>query len=79
LIIGSGSSANVINAAKRAKYLKMGVITFSGFKNKNTLRKLGDINFLVGSKAYNIMEMTHHIWLLTIVDYIIGDIDYSAN
>ena len=79
LISSSGSSANVIKAAKRAKKLNMGVITFSGFKSDNALRKLGDISFWVDSTAYNIVEMTHHIWLLAIVDYIIGDIEYSAS
>jgi D-sedoheptulose 7-phosphate isomerase len=79
LISSSGSSANVLNAAKRAKELNMCVLTFSGFKSDNPLRKLGDINFWVDSKAYNIVEMTHHIWLLAIVDYIIGDIEYSAS
>ena len=74
LISSSGSSANVVNAAKRAKELNIGVITFSGFKNNNPLRNLGDINFWVDSKAYNIIEMTHHIWLLSIVDYIIGGV-----
>jgi len=79
LISSSGSSANVVNAAKRAKELNMGVITFSGFKSDNALRQLGVINFWVESKAYNIVEMTHHIWLLAIVDYIIGHIEYSAS
>jgi len=79
LISSSGSSANVLRAAKRAKELNMSVITFSGFKSDNPLRKLGDINFWIDSKAYNIVEMTHHIWLLAIVDYIIGDIHYNAN
>jgi len=79
LISSSGSSANVLNAAKRAKELNMGVITFSGFNSNNPLRQLGDINFWVDSKAYNIVEMTHHIWLLAIVDYIIGDIEYTAS
>ena len=41
--------------------------------------KLGDINFWVDSKGYNIVEMTHHIWLLAIVDYIIGDIEYPPS
>ena len=40
LISSSGRSANVVNAAKRAKELNMGVITFSGFKSDNALRKL---------------------------------------
>ena len=79
LISSSGNSQNVVNAAKRAKELKMGVITFSGFNRGNPLSQLGDINFWVESRAYNIVEMTHHIWLLAIVDYIIGDIHYSAN
>ena len=79
VISSSGNSANVINAAKRAKELNMSVITFSGFKSNNPLRKLGDVNFWVDSKGYNIVEMTHHIWLLAIVDYIIGDIEYPAS
>ncbi len=79
LISSSGSSANVVNAAKRAKELNMGVITFSGFNSDNPLGQTGDINFWVDSKAYNIVEMTHHVWLLAIVDYIIGNIYYNAN
>ncbi len=79
LISSSGSSENILNTARRAKELNMGVLTFSGFKSENPLRKLGDINFWIDSKAYNIIEMTHHIWLLAIVDYIIGDIEYSAS
>ena len=79
LISSSGSSKNVVNAAKRAKELNMSVLSFSGFKSDNPLRNLGDINFWVDSKAYNIVEMTHHIWLLAVVDYIIGHIEYSAS
>ena len=60
------------------KKMKMGIISFSGFKIDNPLRKLGDLNFWVESNAYNIVEMTHHIWLVAIVDYIIGDIEYPA-
>jgi D-sedoheptulose 7-phosphate isomerase len=79
LISSSGSSQNVVNVAKRAKELMMSVITFTGFNSGNPLRQAGDINFWVDSKAYNIVEMTHHIWLLAIVDYIIGDIEYTAS
>ena len=79
LISSSGSSENVLNAARRAKELNMGVITLSGFKSDNPLRKLGDIDFWVDSKAYNIVEMTHHIWLVSVVDYIIGHIEYPAS
>lgn len=79
LISSSGQSANVLNAGSKAKELGMGVITFSGFNNDNPLKKLGDLNFWVDSNAYNIVEMTHHIWLLSISDYIVGDIYYSAS
>lgn len=79
LISSSGSSENVVNAAQRAKKLGMEIITFSGFNRENPLRQLGDINFWIDSRAYNIVEMTHHIWLLAIVDFIIGDIEYSAS
>tara|TARA_Y100000590_G_C15734943_1_gene1018238 strand:- start:3256 stop:3813 length:558 start_codon:yes stop_codon:yes gene_type:complete len=79
LISSSGSSANVLNAAKVAKKLGLKVITFSGFDSKNPLRQLGDLNFWVNSKAYNIVEMTHHIWLLCLADFIIGDVEYSAS
>ena len=79
LISSSGNSKNVVNAARMAKNLNMCVITFSGFKSNNLLHQLGDLNFWVDSKAYNIVEMTHHIWLLAIVDCIIGEIEYSAS
>ena len=65
--------------ARHAKELKMGIIIFCGFNSDNPLLQLSDINFWVDSKAYNIVEMTHHIWLLALVDYIIGHIEYSAS
>ena len=78
LISSSGQSVNVINAGKRARNMNIGLITFSGFKSDNTLRQLGDLNFWVDSKLYNIVEMTHHIWLVSIVDYIIDKVEYTA-
>lgn len=72
LISSSGRSENITNAAKRAKELGLGVITLSGFSSDNPLRALGDINFWIDSSNYNYVEMTHHIWLLSIVDFIIS-------
>lgn len=71
LISSSGKSMNIINGAKKAKAMGLGVITFSGFGMNNPLKQLGDINFYVNSTAYNIVEMTHSIWIATIVDKII--------
>ncbi len=78
LISSGGTSKNIINGGRRAKNIGLKVITFSGFNSDNPLRQLGDINFWVDSKAYNIIEMTHSIWLLAIVDKIIGSREYSA-
>ena len=77
LISSSGQSENILRAAAKAKEMKLSIITFSGFKRNNPLRKLGDVNFWVESETYNIVEMTHHIWLLAIVDYFNRDIQYS--
>ncbi len=73
LISASGQSLNVINAATKSKEFGLPVITFSGISPQNPLHKKGDINLWVDSKIYNIVEMTHHIWLLAIVDMIISN------
>jgi D-sedoheptulose 7-phosphate isomerase len=71
LISSSGKSSNIINGVLQARKLGVPIITLSGFKSDNPLRNLGDVNFWCNSEAYNVVEMTHHIWLLAIVDYII--------
>ena len=73
LISSSGQSQNMLVGAKKAKSINVDVVTLSGFSSDNPLRQLGDVNLWVDSKAYNIVEMTHHVWLLAIVDYIIAN------
>jgi len=72
LISSSGQSQNIIKAADKSKELNLPLITLSGFMSNNPLRTKGDINFWLDSSQYNYVEMTHHIWLLAIVDYIIS-------
>tara|TARA_B100000780_G_C21091591_1_gene439953 strand:- start:238 stop:795 length:558 start_codon:yes stop_codon:yes gene_type:complete len=79
LISSSGSSKNIVNAALKAKKLGLKVITFSGFSDDNQLKKIGDINFWVPSKAYNIIENTHSIWITTVVDMILGKAEYDVS
>ena len=79
LISSSGTSKNIINGANWAKQNGNKVITLSGFNAENPLRQIGEINLWVDSKGYNIIEMAHHIWLVAIVDYIVGNIEYKAN
>ena len=68
LVSSSGQSANILNAASTAVEMNVKLATFSGFLAENPLRKLGDLNAWVDSQDYNIVEMTHHIWLLALID-----------
>ena len=77
LISASGNSPNMVNGAKKAREMKLTkIITFTGNSIDNELKKLGDINFWVDSKAYNHIENIHQILLLSIVDLIIGKSEY---
>ncbi len=79
-ISASGKSQNMINGCNEAKKKKFSnIITFTGFDKNNSLTKLGNVNFWINSKAYNYIENIHQIWLLTIVDLIIGKSEYPAN
>ena len=78
LISSSGSSKNMLKAAQTAKKLGLHVITFTGFKDDNLLKQEGTLNFWVDSKAYNVIENTHQIWLLIVCDLLVGKIEYPA-
>ena len=71
LISSSGKSPNIVKGAEKAKNIGVSVITVSGFLSGNPLRKLGDLNLWADSSDYNIVEMTHHVWLVAIVDFLI--------
>lgn len=70
LISSSGKSQNLINACRYANKIGVLTVTFTGFQKNNPLSKNGKINFWINSKVYNIVEMTHHIWLAGIVDFL---------
>ncbi len=70
LFSSSGKSKNIVNAAEYCKKNKINLVTFTGFSRNNPVKKLGRLNFWVNSKSYNIVEMTHHIWILMAVDYL---------
>ena len=79
LISSSGKSPNIVNAARFSKENNLKVVTYSGFENNNPLKQYGDINFWIDSKAYNIIENIHQIWLMTVCDLIIGKSEYSVS
>jgi D-sedoheptulose 7-phosphate isomerase len=71
LISSSGQSENIVNGAKAASEIGLSTITLSGFEESNSLRSLGEVNLWVDSCVYNEVEITHQVWLLAIVDYLI--------
>lgn len=71
LISSSGMSKNILNGAKAAKAMQLNTITLSGFSSNNDLRQLGNINLWVDSNLYNLIEMAHHVWLLSLVDFVV--------
>lgn len=79
LVSSSGKSRNMVKAAEYASSRNLMLVTFTGFAVDNPLKGLGKVNFWVNSYAYNVVEMTHHIWLLAVCDLIIGSAEYPAN
>ena len=78
VISSSGKSKNMINAcfaARKRKFSK--IITLTGHLINNPVKKLGDINLWVNSKAYNYVENIHQFWLLSLIDLLIGEKNYS--
>jgi phosphoheptose isomerase len=78
-ISSSGKSQNILNGVAAAREIGMSVVTLSGFAAENPLRQLGDINFWIDSKAYNIVETAHQFWMMSVIDLIIGRAEYSSN
>ena len=79
LISSSGKSPNIVNAAFAARALNLKVVTFSGFEQNNPLQQAGDISFWVDSRAYNIVEAVHGIWICAVVDLLVGSAEYGVS
>ena len=79
LISSSGRSPNMVAAGKFAVSHGFHLVTLSGFMPDNPLRTLGIVNLWVDSRAYNIVECTHMIWLTAICDLIIGSAEYPVS
>ena len=79
IISSSGKSKNMINAcfaARKKKFSK--IITLTGHSVNNPIKKLGDINLWVNTKAYNYIENIHQFWLLSLVDLVSGETNYLS-
>ena len=79
IISSSGKSKNMINAcfaARKKKFSK--IITLTGHSVNNPIKKLGDINLWVNTKAYNYIENIHQFWLLSLVDLVSEKTNYLS-
>ena len=71
-ISSSGGSPNILNAVAAARARNIRVVTFSGFKADNPLRRSGDLNFYVPASEYGFVEMAHQALLHALLDLKIG-------
>lgn len=71
-ISSSGNSQNILNAVSIARERGCKIITFTGFKEDNKLRQLGDYNIYVPSMEYGIVESIHNMILQQFVDEIVA-------
>lgn len=76
-ISSGGRSKNILFACDEAKKKKMSIITLSGFDSDNPLKRMGDVNIWVDSRAYGYLEIIHGTLLHFISDMIIGRIEYG--
>jgi len=68
----SGNSPNILNGVSSARSRDCHVVTFSGFKDDNKLRRLGDVNFYVSSLQYGFVEIAHLALCHAILDIDMG-------
>jgi D-sedoheptulose 7-phosphate isomerase len=67
-ISSSGNSMNIVNAASYVKGAGGNVITLTGFKPENKLRKTGEINFWLDVADFGMVECFHQVILHVILD-----------
>ncbi len=72
-ISSSGQSQNIVHAAILAAAKHMTVITLSGFKEKNPLRAIGEVNFYVPCSSYRVVENVHLAICHQILEYMLSD------
>lgn len=81
LLSVSGKSKNLIKAIEYCNKKKIEVVTFTGTSKNNPMMKKNKkgINLFVASKSYNKVEIIHHMYLLSLIDYCIGKTIYPPN
>ena len=78
-ISSSGSSPNILKCIATARDKGLQVVTFSGFKETNPSRRLGDLNFYVPARTYGIVECAHQVLLHVWLDAFMGVEEWSLD
>jgi D-sedoheptulose 7-phosphate isomerase len=71
-ISSSGNSPNILRGVEAARAGRLQVVTLSGFKPDNKLRRLGDVNFYLPSERYGFVEIGHLAICHTVLDLSMG-------
>lgn len=71
-ISSSGRSQNILRAVDMAKDKGCSVLTLSGFRADNPLRKKGRLNFYVPSESYGFVEISHLVLCHYLADRIMA-------
>ena len=71
-ISSSGASPNILGAVSEGRRVGCRVVTLSGFKRDNPLRRMGDLNWYVNSSEYGLVEISHLVICHAILDYQMG-------
>jgi D-sedoheptulose 7-phosphate isomerase len=58
-VSSSGGSENILRGARAAAEKGCSLITLSGFRPDNPLRRMGTLNFYVRAESYGLVEVAH--------------------
>ena len=75
----SGESKNLVNGLKFALENDLKSSSLTGSDINNSIKRNTECSLWVNSKAYNIVESIHTIWITLIIDLFVGQAEYSVN
>ena len=75
----SGESNNLIEGINFAKKIALSTASLTGASKTNSLKRKSEYSLWVNSKAYNIVESIHTIWITLIIDLFVGSPEYVVN
>ena len=75
----SGESKNLLKGIDFANNRAISTASLTGSSRTNSLRKKSRNSLWVNSKAYNIVESIHTIWITLIIDLFVGSPEYMVN